>query len=56
MIFSVDIDECNPNPCLNGAVCVDGINSYTCNCPAGYTGVNCEISKKTIRRELDRIG
>ena len=45
MFFFPDIDECNPNPCLNGAVCVDGINGYTCFCPAGYTGINCETSE-----------
>ena len=43
--FLPDIDECSPNPCLNGAVCVDGINRYTCNCVAGYTGVNCQTSR-----------
>ena len=43
-----DIDECNPNPCLNGAICIDGINQYTCQCVPGYTGVNCEISKSAF--------
>ena len=28
-----DIDDCNPNPCLNGGICRDGINSYSCTCP-----------------------
>ncbi|XP_072785111.1 coagulation factor IX [Taeniopygia guttata] len=39
----VDGDQCNPNPCKNGAVCKDEINSYVCWCPAGYEGKNCEI-------------
>src|SRR5207253_3168438 len=30
------------NPCLNGGVCVDRVNAYSCTCPPGYTGTNCE--------------
>ena len=41
----LDIDECESNPCKNGASCVDGIGSYTCNCPQGYTGDECEIGR-----------
>ena len=36
-----EIDECEPNPCENGGTCTDGINSYTCKCVDGYTGVDC---------------
>ncbi|XP_008639707.1 PREDICTED: coagulation factor IX [Corvus brachyrhynchos] len=39
----IDGDQCNPNPCKNGAMCKDQINSYVCWCPAGYEGKNCEI-------------
>ncbi|GAB0194881.1 coagulation factor IX [Grus japonensis] len=39
----VDGDQCEPNPCKNGAVCKDGVSSYVCWCPAGYEGRNCEI-------------
>ena len=39
-----DIDDCDPNPCMNGGVCTDGIDAYTCTCAAGYTGENCEES------------
>ncbi|XP_068719980.1 uncharacterized protein [Montipora capricornis] len=38
----LDIDECLPNPCTNGGSCVDGINNYSCICPVGYKGDNCE--------------
>lgn len=28
----MEIDECEPNPCLNKAKCVDGVGNYTCVC------------------------
>ena len=31
--------------CHNGGSCVDGINSYSCNCVTGYTGDHCETGK-----------
>ena len=42
-----DIDECLavPNPCENGATCVDNDGFYTCSCLAGYEGPNCQDSK-----------
>lgn len=30
------LDECASTPCLNGGICVDGVQSYTCRCPALY--------------------
>ena len=30
-----DIDECLPRPCMNGGMCVDGKNNYTCVCLPG---------------------
>uniref|UniRef100_A0A8D0EY87 Coagulation factor IX n=1 Tax=Strix occidentalis caurina TaxID=311401 RepID=A0A8D0EY87_STROC len=36
----IDGDQCDPNPCKNGAVCKDGVSSYVCWCPAGYEGRN----------------
>ena len=49
VLFS-DIDECLivPNPCENGATCVDNVGSYTCSCLAGYEGPNCQDSKILI--------
>ena len=29
---------------MNDGVCVDGINSYTCDCTHGFIGENCSIS------------
>ncbi|XP_019639767.1 PREDICTED: neurogenic locus notch homolog protein 1-like [Branchiostoma belcheri] len=37
-----DIDDCSSAPCQNGAVCQDGVNSFTCQCVPGYTGTLCE--------------
>lgn len=39
---SIEIDECESSPCLNGAVCVDKVGQYACVCAMGYTGQNCE--------------
>lgn len=44
MYFLLDIDDCASNPCQNGAVCSDGINSYVCACVNGFVGINCETS------------
>ena len=37
-----DIDDCVNNTCANGGSCIDGVNSYSCNCSVGYTGNRCE--------------
>lgn len=39
---SVDINECENNPCLNGGTCTDEINNYMCECPDLFVGRNCE--------------
>jgi Notch-like protein len=41
-----DIDECSGKPCEPNGKCIDGVNSYTCECDAGYTGKHCETSKR----------
>lgn len=35
-------NPCSSNPCRNQGVCVEQVNSYTCKCPAGFTGIFCE--------------
>uniref|UniRef100_A0A3Q1HYE5 Uncharacterized protein n=1 Tax=Anabas testudineus TaxID=64144 RepID=A0A3Q1HYE5_ANATE len=45
----VDIDECDSNPCWNGATCEDAANSYRCHCPVPepgqepWGGPNCDV-------------
>lgn len=39
-------DPCIPNPCARGGRCIreEGSSSdYTCRCPAGTAGVQCEL-------------
>eukprot|EP00808_Paulinella_micropora_P016736 g83090.t1 len=37
-----NIDDCPGHECLNGATCVDGVQSYSCKCVDGYFGDFCE--------------
>ncbi|XP_032906375.1 aggrecan core protein isoform X2 [Amblyraja radiata] len=39
----IEIDECHSSPCLNGATCMDGIDSFKCLCLPSYGGNLCEI-------------
>ena len=35
---------CSPNPCLNGARCIElPDNQHKCECKIGYTGEHCQI-------------
>ena len=43
--YLTDIDECESSPCPKNATCEDGIIDFTCKCPPGYIGNNCEIGK-----------
>ena len=36
---SVNIDECESEPCQNGGICEDQINGYACICAAGFAGM-----------------
>jgi cysteine-rich repeat protein len=36
------VNDCEPEPCDNGGVCVDGVNSFSCECSGtGFTGPTC---------------
>ena len=47
IIFPSDIDDCSSSSCLNGATCVDGVNSFKCQCVKGYDGDRCENGKSS---------
>ena len=32
----VNIDDCFQGACLNGGTCIDGVMTYTCQCPIEY--------------------
>lgn len=32
-------------PCANGATCLDGVNRFSCVCPAGFSGRFCTINR-----------
>lgn len=40
--MSFILDECASQPCKHGAICNDGVNSFTCTCKGGYIGKLCE--------------
>ena len=40
-VFVVDINECDSYPCLNGGTCSDDVNSFSCVCAPGITGLTC---------------
>lgn len=46
--FFTDIDECLPSPCVNGATCVDGIDSFKCLCLPSYGGDLCQIGTTNV--------
>lgn len=29
------MDECQSSPCVNGGVCKDRVNGFSCTCPSG---------------------
>lgn len=46
------IRDCMPEPCMNGGTCVEGQNSYTCQCATEYGGAQCE-SKVNLPSTVD---
>ena len=50
-----DVNECaSGNPCANGGTCVNTLGSYTCRCPAGTSGKNCDKGRGIITENANR--
>ncbi|CAF1579353.1 unnamed protein product, partial [Rotaria sordida] len=48
---------CEPNPCVNGGTCSPyGLDTYSCNCPFGYTGRSCETRDPCIPNPCQNSG
>lgn len=47
----IEVNECLSQPCRNGGSCIDELNSFSCQCPVGITGIlyaschNCLLSR-----------
>ena len=42
-----DCNDCNPNKCIHGT-CTDQFFTYRCNCPQGYSGLQCEVIRGVL--------
>lgn len=41
---TTSMDPCNPNPCLNGAICASSSGRFSCACAPGFEGTRCEVN------------
>ena len=40
----MNINECEGVNCSGNGKCIDGVDSFHCDCDSGYLGTLCEIS------------
>ena len=47
--IQVGVGYCDPNPCENGAECLNFNHDYFCSCSSLFTGKNCSILRNPCR-------
>ena len=46
VVLGVNVSPCASNPCVNGGICFDGIDLFTCTCVGGFKGsATCNVGK-----------
>ncbi|KAK2822305.1 hypothetical protein Q5P01_022370 [Channa striata] len=48
---TVKVEPCVTNPCLHGGKCLPQGTGYSCYCPQGFAGENCEIDVDDCQSE-----
>ncbi|KAG7461362.1 neurocan core protein-like, partial [Solea senegalensis] len=48
---TMEVEPCVTNPCLHGGKCLPQGTGYSCYCPQGFTGENCEIDVDDCQSE-----
>ncbi|XP_034470389.1 neurocan core protein-like isoform X2 [Hippoglossus hippoglossus] len=48
---ATEVEPCVTNPCLHGGKCLPQGTGYSCYCPQGFTGENCEIDVDDCQSE-----
>ncbi|XP_035679857.1 fibropellin-3-like [Branchiostoma floridae] len=45
LVYRSELDVCYSSPCTNGGTCMSDLTTYTytCSCPPGWQGTNCEV-------------
>ncbi|XP_039209785.1 fibulin-7-like [Crotalus tigris] len=47
--FCKRTSECASQPCANGGTCLDAVHRYSCLCPTGWSGNNCQAPLHSYR-------
>ncbi|CAL1529767.1 unnamed protein product [Lymnaea stagnalis] len=55
---SIEINECDSNPCFHNSTCEDRFNNFFCRCAPGYQGVTCneEINECNVFKPCQNGG